>query len=152
VIDVCGVLINLRTAIMRYRKPKTLDKFFRWAIWHLSSCLAGQPFCLHWCVPALWLVSPNALLRCPARRPELQARHTAFQRGSAYLERYCMLIAFTAYLELCQKRGRRLTFEVGRNCSLTRVWEDCVRRLACLPAAVTFGGGWRQISETDIGS
>lgn len=30
VIDACGVLINLRTAIMRYRKPKTLDKFFRW--------------------------------------------------------------------------------------------------------------------------
>lgn len=29
VIDACGVLINLRTAIMRYRKPKTLDKFFR---------------------------------------------------------------------------------------------------------------------------
>ncbi|GAB4814185.1 hypothetical protein N2152v2_001231 [Parachlorella kessleri] len=72
VIDVCGVLINLRTTIMRYRKPKTLDKFFR---------------------------------------PELQARHTAFQRGSSYLERYCMLIAFAAYLELCQKRGRRLTFE-----------------------------------------
>lgn len=30
VLDVCGLLINLRTAIMRYRKPKTLDKFFRW--------------------------------------------------------------------------------------------------------------------------
>lgn len=72
VIDACGVLVNLRTAIMRYRLPKTMDKFFR---------------------------------------PELQARHTAFQRGAAYLERYCMLIAFTSYLELCQKRGRRQTFE-----------------------------------------
>lgn len=29
VVDACGVLINLRTAIMRYRKPKSLEKFFR---------------------------------------------------------------------------------------------------------------------------
>jgi len=56
---------------MRYRKPKSLDKFFR---------------------------------------PEIQARHTAFQRGSAYLERYCMLIAFSVYLRQCRQRGRRLTF------------------------------------------
>ena len=27
-------------------------------------------------------------------------RHTAFKLGSAYLERYCLLIAFTAYLEV----------------------------------------------------
>ena len=29
VVDACGVLINLRTAIMRYRRPKTADRFFR---------------------------------------------------------------------------------------------------------------------------
>lgn len=62
-----------------------------------------------------------------ARRPELQARHTAFQRGSAYLERYCMLIAFAAYLELCQKRGRRLTFEV----------------ILCIIICLRLGGGGR---------
>lgn len=37
VIDVVGVLINLRTAIMRYRKPKTLDKFFRCAPQHSTA-------------------------------------------------------------------------------------------------------------------
>ncbi|PSC67685.1 paladin isoform X1 [Micractinium conductrix] len=72
VIDACGLLINLRTAIIRYRQPRSLDRFFR---------------------------------------PEIQARHNAFQRGSAYLERYCMLIVFTAYLQYCRARGRRLTFE-----------------------------------------
>ena len=35
-----------------------------------------------------------------AYRPELNARHNAFQRGSAYLERYCMTIAFTSYLQV----------------------------------------------------
>ena len=44
-------------------------------------------------------------------RPELQARHTAFKRGSAYLERYCLLIAFTAYLEAAQRTGADMTFE-----------------------------------------
>ena len=29
VVDACGVLINLRTAIMRYRKPRSHGKFFR---------------------------------------------------------------------------------------------------------------------------
>lgn len=29
----------------------------------------------------------------------MAARHSAFTRGSAYLERYCLLIAFGAYLE-----------------------------------------------------
>jgi len=48
------------------------------------------------------------LLAC---RPELQARHTAFKRGSAYLERYCLLIAFTAYLEAAQRTGADMTFE-----------------------------------------
>ena len=71
VVDACGALINLRTAIMRYRKPKKLNKFYR---------------------------------------PELKARHIAFQRGSAYMERYCMLIAFGAYLRQCRQRGRQTTF------------------------------------------
>ncbi len=44
-------------------------------------------------------------------RPEIQVRHTAFKRGSAYLERYCMLIAFTAYLEDCRRRNSDVTFE-----------------------------------------
>ena len=71
VVDACGALINLRTAIMRYRKPPKTNKFYR---------------------------------------PEIQARHVAFQRGSAYLERYCMLIAFAAYLRQCRQRGRQTTF------------------------------------------
>ena len=29
-------------------------------------------------------------------------RHTAFKRGIAYLERYCLLIAFAAFLERAQ--------------------------------------------------
>lgn len=71
VVDACGVLINLRTSIMRYRKPKSVGKFFR---------------------------------------PEIQARHSAFQRGSAYLERYCMLVVFAVYLQQCQAKGRSMTF------------------------------------------
>jgi Inositol hexakisphosphate len=71
VVDACGTLINLRTSIMRYRKPKNIGKFFR---------------------------------------PEIQARHSAFQRGSAYLERYCMLVAFAVYLHQCRLRGRSMTF------------------------------------------
>lgn len=29
VVDACGVLINLRTAIIRYRQPRSLDRFYR---------------------------------------------------------------------------------------------------------------------------
>jgi hypothetical protein len=45
--------------------------------------------------------SPPLAPPCPSfpPRPEINARHNAFQRGSAYLERYCMLIAFTSYLQ-----------------------------------------------------
>lgn len=32
-------------------------------------------------------------------RSEMQQRHTAFTRGSAYLERYCLLIAFQGFLQ-----------------------------------------------------
>eukprot|EP00197_Chlamydomonas_leiostraca_P007983 CAMPEP_0202863826 /NCGR_PEP_ID=MMETSP1391-20130828/4304_1 /ASSEMBLY_ACC=CAM_ASM_000867 /TAXON_ID=1034604 /ORGANISM="Chlamydomonas leiostraca, Strain SAG 11-49" /LENGTH=1425 /DNA_ID=CAMNT_0049543499 /DNA_START=116 /DNA_END=4393 /DNA_ORIENTATION=- len=32
-------------------------------------------------------------------RPELQQRNAAFKKGSAYLERYCLLVAFAFYLE-----------------------------------------------------
>lgn len=44
-------------------------------------------------------------------RPELQSRHSAFQRGSTYMERYCMLMAFSGYLHECRQKGRTLTFE-----------------------------------------
>lgn len=71
VADACGTLINLRTSIMRYRRPKSVQRFYR---------------------------------------PEIQARHSAFQRGSAYLERYCMLVAFAVYLQQCAARGRRHSF------------------------------------------
>lgn len=71
VIDACGVIVNLRTAIMRYRKPKSTEFF----------------------------------------RPELGSRHSAFQRGSTYMERYCMLMAFSVYLNECRQKGRALTFE-----------------------------------------
>jgi hypothetical protein len=72
VVDACGLLLNLRTSIMRYRRPKSARRFFR---------------------------------------PEIQARHSAFQRGSAYLERYCMLVAFAVYLQQCRDHGRRRSFE-----------------------------------------
>ena len=71
VIDACGVIVNLRTAIMRYRKPKSTEFF----------------------------------------RPELRSRHSAFQRGSTYMERYCMLMEFSVYLNECRQKGRTLTFE-----------------------------------------
>ncbi|KAL6785014.1 hypothetical protein ACKKBG_A02080 [Auxenochlorella protothecoides x Auxenochlorella symbiontica] len=71
-VDAAGALINLRTTIMRYRRPKSLERFYR---------------------------------------PEVQARHAAFLRGSAYLERYCLLIAFAAYLAECREWGRRATFQ-----------------------------------------
>lgn len=32
-------------------------------------------------------------------KSEVAARHSAFSRGSAYLERYCVLVALGAYLE-----------------------------------------------------
>ena len=34
-----------------------------------------------------------------ACRPEINVRHSAFTRGAAYLERYCLLISFAAFLE-----------------------------------------------------
>jgi hypothetical protein len=58
--DAASDLLNLRVAIMKYRKPRSSYKFMR---------------------------------------PELQQRTAAFKKGSAYLERYCMLIACAFYLE-----------------------------------------------------
>ncbi|GLI60364.1 hypothetical protein VaNZ11_002488 [Volvox africanus] len=60
IIDAADDVINLRVAIMKYRKPRSSYKYIR---------------------------------------PEMQQRHAAFKRGSAYLERYCQLIAFAFYLE-----------------------------------------------------
>ncbi|KAG2430310.1 hypothetical protein HYH02_013787 [Chlamydomonas schloesseri] len=60
IIDAASDLINLRVAIMKYRKPRSSYTYMR---------------------------------------PEMQQRHAAFKRGSAYLERYCQLIAFAYYLE-----------------------------------------------------
>jgi hypothetical protein len=34
-------------------------------------------------------------------RSETGARHNAFSRGSAYLERYCMMIALAGYFDEC---------------------------------------------------
>ncbi|KAK9804170.1 hypothetical protein WJX73_008272 [Symbiochloris irregularis] len=59
VVDRCEAVINLRTAIMRYRKPRDSFRFYR---------------------------------------PEINVRHSAFTRGAAYLERYCLLISFAAFL------------------------------------------------------
>lgn len=51
-------------------------------------------------------------LRLVCFRPEINVRHTAFRRGSAYLERYCMLITFDVYLEEMRDRNKvKLTFE-----------------------------------------
>ena len=46
-------------------------------------------------------------------RPEINVRDTAFKRGTAYLERYCLLIAFTSFLE--RTKGTDITFQA---CSL----------------------------------
>eukprot|EP00884_Botryococcus_braunii_P001844 jgi/Botrbrau1/11660/Bobra.168_2s0015.2 len=43
-------------------------------------------------------------------RPEINARHSAFKRGAEYLERYCLLIAFAAFLERKRHTGRVMTF------------------------------------------
>lgn len=67
VIDAAGQLINLRMAVMRYRKPHKGYK---------------------------------------NHKGELRSRHAAFSRGSAYLERYCLLIAFSAYLQQQGLNGR----------------------------------------------
>lgn len=53
-----------------------------------------------------------SLRRLHPRRPEINVRHTAFRKGSAYLERYCMLITFAVYLEAQKSRNQvKLTFE-----------------------------------------
>lgn len=59
-IDACSQLINLRVAIMRYRKPRHSYKYIR---------------------------------------SDVQGRHTAFARGSSYLERYCGLVAFSSFMQ-----------------------------------------------------
>lgn len=38
-------------------------------------------------------------------------RDTAFKRGTAYLERYCLLIAFTSFLE--RTKGSDITFQAS---------------------------------------
>ncbi|KAK9839780.1 hypothetical protein WJX81_000925 [Elliptochloris bilobata] len=70
-VDRCGALLNLRTEILLYRRPRRSFRFYR---------------------------------------PEINVRHTAFKRGSAYLERYCMLITFAAYLERNRPSGHVLSF------------------------------------------
>ena len=46
-----------------------------------------------------------------ACRPEINVRDTAFKRGTAYLERYCLLIAFTSFLE--RTKGSDITFQAS---------------------------------------
>ena len=45
---------------------------------------------------------PTSWVPC---RPEINVRHTAFKRGIAYLERYCLLIAFASFLARVQVQG-----------------------------------------------
>ena len=47
-------------------------------------------------------------------RPEINVRDAAFKRGIAYLERYCMLIAFTVYLQRTKQMDMSVTFRVSR--------------------------------------
>lgn len=44
------------------------------------------------------------------RRPEINARHSAFKRGADYLERYCLLIAFAAFLERKRHTQNKMPF------------------------------------------
>ena len=48
---------------------------------------------------------------CYVCRPEINVRDTAFKRGTAYLERYCLLIAFTSFLE--RTKGSDITFQAS---------------------------------------
>lgn len=43
-------------------------------------------------------------------RPEINARHSAFKRGADYLERYCLLIAFAAFLERKRHTQNKMPF------------------------------------------
>ena len=58
-VDAAGRVVNLRSSIARYRRPRRTFRFYR---------------------------------------PEIHARHAAFTRGLACLERYCWLIGLAAYL------------------------------------------------------
>ena len=51
-------------------------------------------------------------LFCMGCRPEINVRDTAFKRGTAYLERYCLLIAFTSFLE--RTKGSDITFQASQ--------------------------------------
>ncbi len=63
VIDRCGSLVNLRTAIMRYRKPRRWFRFYRSlpcpGSYLPSRILALTPTCPHAYPPSSW---PGALL------------------------------------------------------------------------------------------
>ena len=78
-------------------------------------------------------------------RSETGARHSAFSRGSAYLERYCLLIAVAGYLEECGLHSAT-TFRqwlanrcvCGCGCVCVCV---CVCVCACVCVWCVLGGG-----------
>ncbi len=57
-------------------------------------------------------------------------RDAAFKRGIAYLERYCMLIAFTVYLQRTKQMGMSVTFRVSevQTCIHTMTGLHCQQR------------------------
>ena len=65
----------------------------------------------------------HSLMGC---RPEINVRDTAFKRGTAYLERYCLLIAFTSFLE--RTKGSDITFQASQG---SFMWSASLRVLLC---------------------
>lgn len=57
----------------------------------------------------LCMLVRTVLMYVGMHRPEINVRDTAFKRGTAYLERYCLLIAFTSFLE--RTKGSDITFK-----------------------------------------
>lgn len=49
-------------------------------------------------------------------------RDTAFKRGTAYLERYCLLIAFTSFLE--RTKGSDITFQASQSSLLHSAFQQ----------------------------
>ncbi|WIA11258.1 hypothetical protein OEZ85_011384 [Tetradesmus obliquus] len=101
VIDGCAQMLNLRVAIMRFRRPK-------------------HQYHNH--------------------KSEVAARHFAYRRGSAYLERYCLLVALGAYLQ-AEGLGSATSFEAWLEArpelkqALSNIHSNPATALAAVPVA-----------------
>ncbi len=164
-VNACSAVINLRTAIMRYRTPRNTHRYVM-CMYVLLLLLVvvvvvffGVSLCLSWlyCTPSYVLPSTYTYTpthtyihpRTPTHsffRPEINARSTAYKRGIAYLERYCLLIAFQAYLAIDTTPGRHAkSFDEWYNArpdvkrALAAISQNPTVALAPMPAAEHVG-------------